>query len=117
MYWMLFWMEDVSATIRPTIFSFKTFNLKQERAFLSKQVDKQKVVSHVCHTLFIKFINKWGQQRIRSRSSSITDAMMYKLMHIMFNVKVFYNMITALDVRGKRLFEVSSSNVMNIDCY
>jgi len=44
MYWMLFWMEDVSATIRPTIFSLKMFNLKQERAFLSKQVDKQKVV-------------------------------------------------------------------------
>ena len=102
MYSMLFWMADVSATIRPTIFSLKMFNLKQERAFLSKQVDKQKVVSHVCHTLFIKFINKWGHQGIRSRSSSITDALMYKLMHIMFNVKVFYNMITALDAREKK---------------
>ena len=102
MYSMLFWMEDVSATIRPTIFSLKMFNLKQERAFLSKQVDKQNVVSHVCHTLFIKFIHKWGHQGIRSRSSSITDALMYKLMHIMFNVKVFYNMITALDARKKK---------------
>jgi len=27
---------------------------------------------------------------------------MYKLMHIMFNVKVFYNMITALDARKKK---------------
>ena len=56
---------------------------------------------YAIHYLLSLLING-VHQGIRSRSSSITDAMMYKLMYIMFNVKVFYNMITALDARKKK---------------